>query len=706
MIQKTGFSTFLVNIKTPTHYLTSFLFVSGLSFSLLAGLPPIYGLYTSFWAVLVYFLLGQSQHLSIGSMAIMSIMSYDATSREVTTITMNPSNSHSVDMRDLDSHPDSGLINITTESTTMTNNNLEYSEEDIQHRVYETMSVTFLIGLLQLAMYICRLSNVVAFIPVSCISGFTTGCAFHIATSQMKPLLGISYPGHKGVFKLIKTWREIFLVIPETNLCDLTISVLCITFLITIKEIVNPKFRHKLPIPIPAELIIVVIVTLVSYFAKLNQHFGIKIIENIPQGLPAPEIPPMDDMENYFVDSLLMAIVSFVISYSMVSTLASKHHYDINPNQEMLASGMIHTVGALFGGFATAAAPPRCTILSTTGAKTLLVHVFSLLVIILTVFLVGPLLEPLPNSCLGCIIICAILPLFKQFQQLPQFWKVNKWDFAIWMVTWLSVVILDITLGLAIGVGFSILTPVIQSCQSKGSEMAILGHIDLQVPSGHYESGTEIPGIKIFRFDSDLHFASQARFKQQLFKHTMDPKKLTDEVDKGEELPCHLKGKSVNTIVLTDIIGAAKHEISLENGVTDIYTITDHHPETKSIDPESPNTKLHTIIIDCASIAYIDIMGLNTIKQLSMDYNYVGVNIVLASCSASLLRKLAATGHSMEEAKIQIYPTVQDAIIGAHHSLEGVEVGNKLKRKTHASIKECIVFNGNEIFPETSGGKY
>ncbi len=401
-----------------------------------------------------------------------------------------------------------------------------------------------------------------------------------------------------------------------------------------------------------------------------------------------------------------MAIVSFVISYSMVSTLANKHHYDINPNQEMLACGMIHTVGSLFGTFPTTAAPPRCTILSTTGAKTLLVHIFSLLVIILTIFLVGPLLEPLPNSCLGCIIICAILPLFKQFQHLCQFWKVNKYDFAIWLVTWLSVVILDITLGLGVGFGFSVLTLAIQSCQSKGSEMVILGHIDLQAPSDKHEIETEIPGIKIFCFDGNLHFASQGRFKQQLFKHTVNPKKLGHEGHKGNNTLHHLKDRGANTIVLSDIINAAKHEISLENGVTDIYTITNNNHNAKSM-AEEENVKPHTVIIDCASINYIDVMGLNMIKQLIKDYSYVGISLGLASCSPSLLHKLEAAGIGCgNDGKITVYPTVQDAVIGAHNRLGEAGVLNKLKGKPTADQTDCILSNGEIILHKSGSRKY
>ena len=504
----------------------------------------------------------------------------------------------------------------------------------------KTMLVTMLTGVILIVMSIFKLGKIVVFIPMSCISGFTTAAAFHILTSQMKFILGITIPDHTGVFKFVKVWREIIPGLPNSNTCDLVISICCFIFLVVIKEIANPKLKDKLPVPIPAEIIVVTVVTLVSHLASLQNQYGITIVNEVPAGFYSPNIPNFDGLAGFIVDAFLIAIISFVISYSMVSTYSEKHKYEVDAGQEMVANGMYHLIGSIFGGFPAAAGPPRCTVLDTAGAKTQVVHVFTLIVLLLTILFIGPLFEPLPNSGLSTIIVCALIPLLKQFQHPVQFWKINKYDSVIWIVTWSSALFLDIDIGLAIGIGFSVSTIAITNCLATGNTLVTTGHIDLQKQSGTYELSEEIPGIKVYRFNSNLNFVSQAQFKHQLFQKTIDPGKLS-----------HTATKTTETV-------------ENENTAMDEANETAKH--TKPL-----LTDLHSIVIDFSSITYVDIMGLNLIKQLKVDYSHVGINFVLANCSGAIMSKLKAAGiynvkafngKNNDRDKFLIFPTIHDAV--------------------------------------------
>ena len=530
-------------------------------------------------------------------------------------------------------------------------NNIVNLEEGMDISMDRTLLITMMTGMILIVMSVLRMSKVVVFIPISCISGFTTAAAFHIITSQVKFILGINIVAHKGVFKFVKVWKEIILQIPNTNICDLIISICCFIFLVTIKEIINPKLKDKLPVPIPAEIIVVTVVTLVSYLVAFGDNFGIKIVNEVPAGLISPTIPNFRGFESYIIDAFLIAVISFVISYSMVSTFARKHQYEVDVGQEMIAYGMCHLIGSIFGGFTATAAPPRCTVLDTTGAKTQIVHVFTSIVLLLTILFIGPLFEPLPNSCLATIIVCALIPLFRQFQHLVQFWKINRYDFAIWLVTWASALFLDIDIGLAIGVGFSITTIAVQACLSKGQTLSLTGHEDLHQLSGIHELSEEIPGIKIFRFNSNLHFVTQNQFKEELFKLTVNPTKLplifSDETRKSNQ-------------------SEQKSEITnlTKKDMTETYISDDTNSKPTPSD-------VHTVIIDFSSISYIDVMGLNLVKQLKADYGHVGINLVLANCSGAILCKLksagigekSGNGTKADQCEIDIFPTIQDAIV-------------------------------------------
>ena len=337
----------------------------------------------------------------------------------------------------------------------------------------------------------------------------------------------------------------------------------------------------------------------------------------------------------------------------------------------MMAYGLCHLIGSFFGSFVAAGAPPRCTVLDTTGAKTQVVHVFTSLLLLLTILFIGPLFEPLPNSCLSSIIVCALIPLFKQFLHLVQFWKINKYDFAIWLVTWASVVFLDIDIGLAIGVSFSVATVAVQACFSKGTILATTGHIDLHQPHGKHELSEEISGIKIFRFESSLHFASVTQFKDQLFRLTANPQRLPLvelKTGKARESGTNCKPKEITNNKPTTN--------SVKQGISDVYTIAPENADNEHI-AKTLCEKLNAIVLDVSTINYIDMMGLNLIRQLKTDYSHVGINLVLANCSLEILRKLEAAGvgnqgnsgrADQDHCEIQIFPTIHDAIAALTYS--------------------------------------
>lgn len=612
-----------------------------MGFSALAGLPPVYGLYSSFYCVIIYFLFGQSPHMSFGTMAIISIMLSDATSTDdQLESTAQGNQSHSPNIQNL--------------STTV-------MDEEVSARISRTLLVTLLSGVIMIALAICRLDRIVAFLPMPCTSGFTTAAAFHIVTNQLKNLLGIKLKSHKGVFKLVKLWREYALEILHTNICDLIIGLCCLVVLFVIKEIINVKFRHKLPVPIPGEILVLTVVTLISHFQALNQNYGIKILSDISAGFVAPSVPDFKEAQNVVVDALIIATISFVIAYSMVSMFARKNHYEIDIDQELMAYGLCHTIGAFFGAFAGSAAPPRCTVLDTTGAKTQFVHIFTSIVLVLTILFISPLFKPLPYSCLAAVIICALIPLFKQFSLLRLFWRVNKYDFAIWLVTWASVVFLDIDVGLAIGAGFSVATVAIQGFEAQGQILNTVGHQDLFQTSDRHELSDENTGIKIFRFNSGLHFASLRRFKEELYRLTKNPHKQ----------------KPAQTPTL-DIApnNSSKANTSVNKRSGKVHDGTNGYLQPKTFQDSGP-VELKYIVIDCSSMIYIDTMGVGLIKQLQTDFRDAGINLVLANCSSLLLSTLNVAGLASPKEKdpddstkaFEVFPTVQDAVAFARQDL-------------------------------------
>ncbi|KAI0213401.1 Solute carrier family 26 member 10, partial [Lamellibrachia satsuma] len=221
----------------------------GMGFSILASLPPVYGLYSSFFPVLMYFFLGTSRHISFGTMAVISLLIATVVDRESERLGLGGNK------------PDAVAI-----------------------KVGIACAVSLLVGVIQTLMGVFKLGVVASFMSMSFVGGFLMGAGFHIAMSQLPFLLGLQIRKVGATGKIPIVFIEILCRLPEVKPAEVITSLLCITFLTIIKEVINVRYRKYLLIPVPAEMIVVSIGIFVSYVAKLEDNFGVAIIGTIPQG--------------------------------------------------------------------------------------------------------------------------------------------------------------------------------------------------------------------------------------------------------------------------------------------------------------------------------------------------------------------------------------------------------------------------------------
>ena len=440
----------------------------------------------------------------------------------------------------------------------------------------------------------------------------------------------------------------------NTNVADLVTTVVCSAVLIGCKEIINERFKKRLKVPIPAELLVVIFGTLVSYLADMNQRFDIKIVHDIPLGLPAPRLPSLHNGSTYVMDAIAVAIVSYAISMSLSKSMSAKHHYAIDQNQEMLAHGMMHTVGACFSSFGGAGAPPRTLVHDSSGGKTQVASLVSGGVILLVCLVLGPLFEALPYSVLGSICTVAILPLFKQLTQLPGYWRLNKPDFFVFVVTLGCVVILDVDFGLYIGVSVSLLTVIVATHRARGRRMVQLENTDLLLPSKHSkvtEKPSQPQDVAIFKFFAPLYFANVDNFKRQLFKATFNP----NDVNNASETD-----QVSLTVTSSESNGS-------DGSQTDEKTLTkldqDALKSTRPARDDDSSQRASYVILDCSAVTYIDVMGVNALKQVSGSFKAAGAQLLFAGCCCDVYDKMTL-GDDVDAASF--FPSVHDAVGYTH----------------------------------------
>ncbi|XP_078489099.1 SLC26A2 anion exchanger isoform X1 [Ciona intestinalis] len=642
-----------------------------MAFSLLAGLPPVYGLYTSFYTVLLYSFMGTSRHISVGTFAVTSLLTQSVVVRLV---------------------PEPIPIMNVTAGAMVGNETLVDGISDIELRkVGVAASVMFLMGVFQLVFGIFRLGFITTYLSEPLVQAFTTGAALQVVTSQIPSILGITIKSTTAIPAFFRNWIEIFRNLPNTHIPTLIISIICILLLVAGREI-NLRFKERLKLPLPTEVIIVVIAILASTFGKFQETFRIRVVGPIPTGFPAPMLPDFSIMGSIIGDGFALAVVGFAISVSLSKMYAQKYGYSIDSNQELIAYGVSNAIPSFFRCFPNAAALARCVIQENTGGNTQLVGLISVVIVLVTILVLGPVFQPLPRSVLGCIIVVGLVGILQQFSLLKPTFKMSRIDCLVWVVTLFSVLLLGVDLGLLAGVVFSMLTIILRTQRPRCEVLGNIVGTDVYRSCHGYASAQPHNGILIFKFHSLLYYANKDYFKQKLFFATgFDPeviihqrKKEADAAEsQNESSNCC---RSIPWKKKTDI-SSIKVDVDLSSPATSGGSPS-FLQQSHSSCPEDVVTRtelFHTLIIDCSSFSFIDLVGIKTLNALCKNYREIGVDMLLVNVSNDVKKSLIAGSYFEMAGENSEFPTIHDAVLHA-----------KYKQVCLSQNKEETSFDGNQ----------
>ncbi|XP_076165070.1 prestin isoform X2 [Ptiloglossa arizonensis] len=571
----------------------------GMAYALLGNVPPVVGIYMAFFPVLVYFFFGTSKHVSMGTFAVVCLM----TGKTVMTYSI-PHNEFT------SSNTSEVMFNYTREHL------YKYTPMEV------ATAVTLMVGIYQIVMYIFHLGIISTLLSEPLVNSFTTGAAVYVLISQIKDLLGLKLPKQKGYFKLIFTLIDVFKEIQNTNLAAVVVSSITITSLVCNNELLKPWASKRCSIPIPIELIAVVSGTLISKYFHLSDKYNIQDVGDIPTGLPAPEIPTFNLLHLVAIDSIAITMVSYTITISMALIFSQKLNYKINSNQELLAMGMSNIFGSFFSCMPVSASLSRSLIQQTVGGRTQIASIVSCLILLTILLWIGPFFEPLPRCVLASIIVVALKGMFQQAKQLIKFWKLNKYDALIWIVTFLIVVIVNIDIGLLLGIMMSLVIILLQSIRPY---TCLLGHIpntDLYLDLSRYKAAMEIPGLKIFHYCGTLNFANCNHFKSKLYKLVgINPQKVIE------------------------------HRIKLkERG---IYMDTGDSEDKQ---------ELQCVIMDMSALSYIDSSGVIMLHSMITEFNQIDIHFYLVRCTSPVFEMVQKCDLYLHgEFTFKMFATIQDA---------------------------------------------
>ena len=266
-------------------------------------------------------------------------------------------------------------------------------------RVYSNIEmasmIALLIGLYQLLFGFLRFGFISVYMSEQLISSFITASAFYVLTSQLGYMSGLHLKARSGPLALFYIYKELFSSVGQMNGYSLIFSAICVVILLMFKLYLTEKIKEwtKLQIPFPIELVIVVGSTFLTSFFK----FDIETVGQIQMGLPSPVAPKWNLLPDLWLRCIPLAIVAYAITYSTGKTFATKHNYEIDSNQELLAIGTTNIFSSFFSCLPTAASLSRSAVQESVGGRTQLASIVNSFGILFVLLYFGQYLQNLPN---------------------------------------------------------------------------------------------------------------------------------------------------------------------------------------------------------------------------------------------------------------------------------------------------------------------
>lgn len=470
----------LSNDLTAAVIVTIMLIPQSLAYALLAGLPPEAGIYASIVPIVLYAIFGTSRALAVGPVAVVSLLTASAIG--------------------------------------------QVAEQGTAGYAVAALTLALLSGGFLVLLGVLRLGFLANFLSHPVIAGFITATGILIATSQLRHIFGIEAHGHTMPHLL----SSLFSHLKDINWITVLIGVAATAFLFSVRKYFNPLLRrlglaHGLAdILTKASPVAVIVATTLIVWQFGLQDRGVQIVGEVPQSLPPFTMPGLspDLIGALAVPAILISIIGFVESISVAQTLAAKKRQQIDPDQELIGLGAANIGAAFTGGFPVTGGFSRSVVNFDAGAATPAAGAFTAVGLGIAALFLTPLVFFLPKATLAATIIVAVLTLV-DFSILKKTWGYSKPDFIAVAATMVLTLLLGVEVGVASGVGISILLYLYKTSRPHVAEVGLVPGTQHFRNIHRHEVETD-PSILTLRVDESLYFVN-ARFLEEMVQSRVTP---------------------------------------------------------------------------------------------------------------------------------------------------------------------------------------
>lgn len=438
----------------------------GVAFAIIAGMPPIYGLYTAMITPVVASLFGSSLHLISGPATAISIVIFSSIS--------------------------------------------PFAEPGTEAFISLALLLTVMVGVIQLAMGIAKLGNLVNFVSHTVIMGFTAGAAVLIAVSQLKHVLGIAIPKGSSFANSI---GHIFQHLNEFN---------PYVFLIAMATLASAVILKKISSKIPFMLIAIILGAILA-FAIGGESKGIPMVGEMPSSLPRFRIPDFswEEIQKLSSSAFAVALLGLIEAVAIGRSIAVKTQQRIDGNQEFIGQGLSNLVGGFFNCFAGSGSFTRSGVNHQAGAKTPMSAIFAAVILLIIILFVAPFAAYLPMPAMGGIILFVAYNLI-DIKHIKEILKTSKRESTVLIITLLSTLLFELEFAIYIGVIFSLIFYLRLTSRPKVVELAAEKENDyIKLINIKRKKQLKLcPQIRILRIDGSLFFGSIEHVSNRIEKLT------------------------------------------------------------------------------------------------------------------------------------------------------------------------------------------
>jgi SulP family sulfate permease len=432
----------------------------GLAYAMIAGLPPIYGLYAALIPQFIHGIMGTSRHPAVGPVALDSL---------VVAIAL-------------------GALSLS----------------GVEQTINAAIFLAAIVGVLQILMGMFRMGVLANYLSRPVISGFTSAAAIIIGLSQVKHILGLHIESSN---QIQKTLISVVQNLNETNLITLLVGLAAMSLILVTKKHL-PKF--------PSALLVSIFGVLLIWSTRWDLQ-GVEIVGHIPAGLPEIGLAYLspDLIREMLPFALALAVIGYVEIISITKELEEKEEkYSLKPNKELMALGAANLVGSFFQSYPVSASFSRSAVKFQSGAKTGMAAIISALIVGLTLLFFTSLFFYLPIAVLAGIIMVAVVRLIN-IQYAIDLYHTRRDEFFVLLITCLLTLFIGITEGILIGALLSLLLMVIRTSKPHYAVLARVSGTNYYKNISRFETDTEVDDdVLIIRFDAQLFFGNREYFRK------------------------------------------------------------------------------------------------------------------------------------------------------------------------------------------------